>query len=165
MQLIRFFSSKSSNIVWSEGLVSRVDRQRAVGQRGGTVWLTGLSGSGKSAIAGTVEKKLLGLGVVCYRLDGDNLRFGLNSDLGFSPDDRNENIRRVSEVSKLFSDSGLISLTAFISPYQAGREHAAKIHAESNLSFLEVYVKCSLAVLEARDPKVTCISYRSQVQL
>ena len=150
------FSSEpvSENIVWSKGLVSKEDRATVLGQKGGTVWLTGLSGSGKSAIASVVERKLLDRGIVTYRLDGDNLRFGLNRDLGFSPEDRDENIRRVGEVAKILSDAGVVVLTAFISPYAEAREKAAVSHEESGLEFLEVYVQCSLEGVAARDPKV-----------
>ena len=144
---------KATNITWHEGAVTRKERERALGQKGITVWMTGLSASGKSTIAVALEQVLLQRGRHAYRLDGDNIRFGLNKNLGFSADDRTENIRRISEVAKLFNDAGLITLTSFISPYRKDRELARKLHDDSNLSFIEVYVDCPLGEAEKRDPK------------
>ena len=144
---------KATNITWHEGAVTRKERERALGQKGITVWMTGLSASGKSTIAVALEQVLLQRGRHAYRLDGDNIRFGLNKNLGFSADDRTENIRRISEVAKLFNDAGLITLTSFISPYRKDRELARKLHDDSNLSFIEVYVDCPLDEAEKRDPK------------
>lgn len=122
-------------------------------QKGITVWLTGLSASGKLTIACALEQQLLARGVNAYRLDGDNVRFGLNKDLGFSEADRNENIRRIGEVAKLFTDSCCVTLSSFISPYQADRDLAREIHAKDNLPFIEVYVDVPIEVAEQRDPK------------
>src|SRR3989454_12043131 len=113
---------KATNIVWHQGAVTRADRERLNGHRGATVWFTGLSGSGKSTIAVAVEKALLGRGVRAFVLDGDNIRHGLNKNLGFSPADRTENIRRIGEAAKLFRDAGMVALTAVISPYRADRD-------------------------------------------
>ena len=142
---------KSSNIVWHPGAVTREDRQRITGNRGGTIWFTGLSGSGKSTIAVEVEKRLWDRGIHAFVLDGDNVRHGLNKDLGFSPEDRTENIRRIGEVAKLFTHAGMITLTAFISPYRADRDQVRAIMAPGD--FVEVYVDCALEVCEQRDPK------------
>jgi adenylyl-sulfate kinase len=130
-------------------------------QRGFTIWFTGLSASGKSTIATALEQHLLHLGLAAYRLDGDNVRFGLNKDLGFSEKDRNENIRRIAEVAKLFADSTTIALTSFISPYKADRQTARDLHAAPGaansgdlpIPFIEVYVDISVEVAEQRDPK------------
>lgn len=138
------------HIVWHEGRVSRQDREHLLGQRGGVLWLTGLSGSGKSTLANAVAEKLNNLGKLGYVLDGDNLRHGLNEDLGFSAADRRENIRRTGEVAKLLVDAGLLVLAAFISPLRENREHLRKILGKD---FVEVFVECELAVCEARDPK------------
>src|SRR3990172_2108105 len=121
------------------------------GHKSCTVWLTGLSGSGKSTIAVDLEKRLWERGIRAYILDGDNIRHGLNKDLGFSPADRNENIRRIGEVAKLFTSAGVINVTAFISPYRADRDRARQIM--ENGEFIEVYVDCALAECERRDPK------------
>ena len=145
--------SRSPNTTWQDGLLSRDERCRLLGQRGGTVWLTGLSGSGKSTIASALEKALVELGVPAYRLDGDNVRHGLNSNLGFSAADRHENIRRIGEVSKLFADAGTVAITAFISPYRCDRDLAREAHASADLSFVEVFVDAPLEVCEQRDPK------------
>ena len=144
---------RTSAVHWSQSALSREERWGAVGNRGGTVWLTGLSGSGKSSIAKHVEADLLRSGVPAYVLDGDNLRHGINDDLGFSRDDRGENARRASEVAKLFSDAGLVTLVALISPYAEDRAAARRLHEEAGLPFLEVYVSTSLGECEARDPK------------
>lgn len=141
---------KSSNITFHGGKVSKTDRYKVLGQKGLTVWLTGLSGSGKSTIAVETEKILTGMGRAVYRLDGDNIRFGLNSDLGFSEKDRFENIRRISEVCALFQDAGLIVIASFISPLAVMRHMARKKGGEN---FLEVYVKADIKTCIKRDPK------------
>jgi adenylylsulfate kinase len=143
----------STNIKWHEGSVSREERERLAGQKGCVLWFTGLSGSGKSTVAYTLEHLLHGRGKRAVVLDGDNIRHGLNSNLGFSPADREENIRRVSEVAALMADSGLIVLTAFISPYTQDRRRAREIVLQGGLEFAEVYVEAPLAVCEARDVK------------
>ncbi|KAJ7287646.1 adenylylsulfate kinase [Mycena rebaudengoi] len=143
----------STNITFHPGSVSSKERTDLIRQRGVTIWLTGLSASGKSTIACALEQHLLHLRKFVYRLDGDNIRFGLNKDLGFDEKSRNENIRRISEVSKLFADASCIAVTAFISPYRADRELARELHQKASLSFIEVYVDAPLAVLEERDPK------------
>ncbi len=142
---------RSSNVVWHGGLISEADRQAAFGQRGCVVWLTGLSGSGKSTVARQFERQLLDAGRFAYVLDGDNVRHGLNGDLGFSADDRQENIRRLAEVAGLFADAGMIVITAFISPYLAGRA-LARDKAPAG-RFVEVFLDTPLAVCESRDPK------------
>lgn len=141
---------KESNVFWHEGSVSRLDRERILGQRGVVLWFTGLSGSGKSTLANAVEQKLNALGKLTYKLDGDNLRHGLTKDLSFSLADRKENLRRTGEVTKLLVDVGLIVLAAFISPMREDRGNLKKMIGND---FIEVYVDCSLAVCEARDPK------------
>ncbi|HEY8523517.1 MAG TPA: adenylyl-sulfate kinase [Acidimicrobiales bacterium] len=138
-----------ANVVWHAGAVAREDRPSA----GATVWFTGLSGSGKSTVAALVEKELVAAGRPAYLLDGDNLRHGLNGDLGFSAADRTENIRRVGEVARLFADAGVVALVPVISPYRADRERARAIHDAVGLPFVEVFVDTPLAVCEARDPK------------
>ncbi|MBF0349571.1 MAG: adenylyl-sulfate kinase [SAR324 cluster bacterium] len=142
---------KSQNIVWHHGAVTRDMREEQYKQKSCTLWFTGLSGSGKSTLAHLVQHRLFELGKPSYVLDGDNLRHGLNVDLGFSPADRNENIRRSGEVAKLFNDAGLIVLTAFISPYRADRDKVRNIMNEGQ--FIEVWLNPSLDVCEARDPK------------
>jgi adenylylsulfate kinase len=141
---------KATNIVWHAGAVTRADREKLNGHRGCTVWLTGLSGSGKSTIAVELEKHLWTRGVRAYILDGDNIRHGLNKNLGFSPEDRTENIRRIGEVAKLFTDAGITAVTAFISPYRADRDQVRALMPED---FIEVYVDCPLEVCEQRDVK------------
>jgi len=141
----------SKNIVRSEGRVSGADRAENFGHESRTVWFTGLSGSGKSTLAFALEEALIARGVATYVLDGDNVRFGLNRDLGFSPEDRTENIRRIGEVCRLFQDAGLIVLTAFVSPYVADRAAVRALHAEG--SFVEVFVDTPIEVCEARDVK------------
>ncbi len=143
----------ATNITWHQGSVTRDERRANIGQRGVTVWLTGLSASGKSTLAVGVEKALLRQGMHAYVLDGDNIRHGLNKNLGFSAEDRAENIRRIGEVTRLFADAGLISITSFISPYRADREIARSLHGEAELPFLEVYLDVPLEVAERRDPK------------
>jgi adenylylsulfate kinase len=142
---------KSQNIVWHEGMVTKADREGICGHRGCTIWMTGLSGSGKSTLAVALEKALWDRGAHAFVLDGDNVRHGLNKDLGFSPEDRNENIRRIGEVAKLFTDAGVINITAFISPYRADRDQARAIMAKGD--FIEVYLECPLDICEQRDPK------------
>jgi adenylylsulfate kinase len=144
-------AKKSTNVTWQVGKVSRQERETLLGQRGATLWFTGLSASGKSTLAIETERRLHDMGYLTYILDGDNIRHGLNRNLGFSPEDRAENIRRIGEVSRLFSDAGLIVLTAFISPYRADRDGVREMHAEGN--FIEVHVDCPLEVCERRDPK------------
>jgi adenylylsulfate kinase len=143
----------ANNVVWHEGEISKEHRYAMLKQKGATVWLTGLSGSGKSTVSVELEKMLFKDGYLVYRLDGDNIRHGLNSNLGFSAEDRKENIRRISEVAKLMGDIGVVSTSAFISPYAADREMARAIHSKAGIPFVEVFVECPLAVAEERDPK------------
>eukprot|EP00928_Gymnodinium_smaydae_P030993 TRINITY_DN22897_c0_g2_i1.p1 TRINITY_DN22897_c0_g2~~TRINITY_DN22897_c0_g2_i1.p1 ORF type:complete len:287 (+),score=67.61 TRINITY_DN22897_c0_g2_i1:95-862(+) len=148
-------SGKSSNIAFHSG-ISREDKWKAVGHKGITLWMTGLSGSGKSTVSVALERALVQgqpTSYFVYRLDGDNLRFGLNSDLGFSPADRKENVRRVAEVSKLFAEAGAIVIAGLISPYAADRKFAREVHANASLPFLEVFVDAPLSIVEDRDPK------------
>lgn len=142
----------ATNITWHPNL-SYDERKALRKQHGVTIWLTGLSASGKSTIACALEQLLLQKGLSAYRLDGDNIRFGLNKDLGFSESDRNENIRRISEVSKLFADACTISITSFISPYRIDRDKARELHKESGLKFIEVFVDVPIEIAEQRDPK------------
>jgi len=142
---------KATNITWHGGHVGRAEREQVLGQRGATIWLTGLSGSGKSTIAVAAEAELVRRGKLAYVLDGDNVRHGLNKNLGFSPADRTENIRRIAEVAKLFTDCGVLAFTSFISPYRADREAARALFAEGD--FVEVYVAADVATCEGRDPK------------
>ena len=144
---------KATNVTWHEGEVTREDRNRLLGQKGATLWFTGLSGSGKSTVAVAVEQALLQRSKLSYRLDGDNVRLGINKNLGFSAEDRTENIRRIGEIAKLFVDSGVIALSSFISPYRADRDEVRKLHLKSESAFIEIFVDCSLDVAEARDPK------------
>jgi bifunctional enzyme CysN/CysC len=145
--------TKSKNIFWTEGKITAGARAIRSGHRGAVIWLTGLSGAGKSTIAQSLERELFQRGMHTYVLDGDNIRHGLNSNLGFAPDDRVENIRRVSEVAKLMADAGTVVITAFISPYRMDRSRAREIALESNAEFIEVFVDAPLEVCEARDPK------------
>lgn len=142
---------KNENIVWQNNKVSAEDRQRVLGQKGLVVWFTGLSGSGKSTIAVEVEKMLNEQGKAAYLLDGDNIRHGINSDLGFTDEDRNENIRRISEVAALFCDAGIVTLVSFISPFHKMREFARERAGEGN--FIEVYVSTDIETCMKRDPK------------
>lgn len=144
---------KATNVVWHEGEISRRDRYKILRQTGATIWFTGLSGSGKSTIAVALEKALHSLGKLSYRLDGDNVRLGINKNLGFSEEDRSENIRRIGEIAKLFGDAGTLSLSSFISPYIKDRDCVRELHDAADLKFVEVFVDCSLEVAEERDPK------------
>ena len=136
----------ATNIHWHEGEITREEREQAMGQKGASLWMTGLSGSGKSTIAVALEQVLAQRGFKAYRLDGDNVRHGLNRNLGFSAEDRAENIRRIGEVSKLFADAGIIAVNSFISPYQADRQLVRDLHAAAGLPFLEVFVDAPLEV-------------------
>ncbi len=142
-----------SNLHWHEGEVTRQDRRLLTGQKGVTLWFTGLSGSGKSTVAVALEKALFSRGTLSYRLDGDNVRLGINKNLGFSAEDRGENIRRIGEICKLFVDASVMVLSSFISPYRADRDLVRKLHMEAGFDFVEVFMDCSLAVAEMRDPK------------
>lgn len=144
---------KATNVTWHEGEISREDRNKLLGQKGATLWFTGLSGSGKSTIAVALEKALHARGRLAYRLDGDNVRLGINKNLGFSAEDRAENIRRIGEIAKLFVDAGTIVLSSFVSPYRADRDLVRKLHADGGMDFIEVYVDVPLAEAEKRDPK------------
>ncbi len=144
---------KATNVTWHDGDVTRTDRYEILRQKGATVWFTGLSGSGKSTIAVALENALYNLGKLSYRLDGDNVRLGINKNLGFSEEDRKENIRRIGEIAKLFGDAGTIALSSFISPYKADRDEVRALHDAANLKFVEVHVDCALDVAERRDPK------------
>lgn len=140
-----------TNIIWHESQVKKQDRERLHGHKSMVLWFTGLSGSGKSTLCVAIEKKLHEQGMSTYILDGDNVRHGINKNLGFSPEDRTENIRRIGEISKLFVDAGKITLTAFISPYRQDRNNVRKLFDENE--FIEIYVKCSLKECERRDSK------------
>jgi len=142
---------KSTNITAVQTRVGREEREKKLGQQGVTVWLTGLSASGKTTVALLVDQMLTDRGYHCCVLDGDNIRHGLNSDLGFSPEDRKENIRRIGEVAKLFAENGTITLTAFISPYRSDRDLNRAVMSEND--FIEVFVDCPLEVCERRDPR------------
>jgi adenylylsulfate kinase len=143
--------TKSTNITWHQSTISQHDREQRNGHKSCVLWFTGLSGSGKSTLAHAVEQRLFDLGCQSIVLDGDNIRHGLNKNLGFSPEDRKENIRRIGEVARLFNEAGVIALTAFISPYRADRDAARAIAEDGR--FFEVYVKADLAICEERDPK------------
>lgn len=143
---------RSENVTWHDSLVTREAREERRGHRGAVLWFTGLSASGKSTLAIEVEKALFREGYFSYVLDGDNIRHGLNGDLGFSAQDRTENIRRIGEVAKLFAESGALCLTAFISPYRQDRDRVRDLMSRSN-DFVEVHVSCPVEVCEARDPK------------
>jgi adenylylsulfate kinase len=144
---------KATNVHWHGGEINRPERGQLLGHGGATLWFTGLSGSGKSTIAVALEQALFQRGVLVYRLDGDNIRLGINKNLGFSAEDRAENIRRVGEVSKLFVDGGVIVLSSFISPYLVDRQIVRELHEADNMPFIEVFVDCSLEAAEERDPK------------
>jgi len=142
---------KATNIKWHHASICADDHSRLNGHGGAVLWFTGLSASGKSTVACAVEYMLFGLGCHTYVLDGDNIRHGLNKNLGFSPEDRSENIRRIGEVARLFADAGIIAMTAFISPYIADRQAARKLLPPGR--FIEVYCRCPVEVCEERDPK------------
>jgi adenylylsulfate kinase len=144
---------KATNVYWHDGEVTRADRNRILGQKGVTIWFTGLSGSGKSTVAVALETELAKRGKLAYRLDGDNVRLGINKNLGFSAEDRTENIRRIGEISKLFVDAGVIVLSSFVSPYRADRDLVRKLHADGGMDFIEVFVDVPLEEAEKRDPK------------
>lgn len=142
---------KATNVTWHEHAVSKADRAQLSGHRGAILWFTGLSASGKSTVANTVDHKLHSIGKRSFVLDGDNIRMGLNKNLGFSAEDRAENIRRIGEVAKLFVNAGVIAITAFISPYRKDRDAVRALLPDGE--FLEIYMNASLATCEARDPK------------
>jgi adenylylsulfate kinase len=144
---------KATNVTWHDGEVTREHRTEILRQRGATIWFTGLSGSGKSTIAVALEKALHQIGKLSYRLDGDNVRHGINKNLGFSEEDRKENIRRIGEVAKLFGDAGMIALSSFISPYKGDRDEVRALHDAAGIPFVEVFVDCALDEAERRDPK------------
>ena len=146
-------NQKATNVTWHEGDVSVDERRALLTQRGATLWFTGLSGSGKSTIAVALERALMNKKKLSYRLDGDNIRLGINKNLGFSAADRAENIRRIGEVAKLFNEAGVITLASFISPYRDDRNQVRRIHQEMGLIFVEIFVDCDLASAENRDPK------------
>jgi adenylylsulfate kinase len=146
-------TTRATNIHWHAGNLSREERWGALRAKGATLWFTGLSASGKSTVASALEQHLVHEGVHCYRLDGDNIRHGLNRNLGFSAEDRAENIRRIGEVAKLFADSGCVALTSFISPYARDRDLARAMHEKDGIAFLEVFVDTPIDVCEQRDPK------------
>jgi adenylyl-sulfate kinase len=143
----------SPDVTWHAGTLGRERRWQLLGASGATVWFTGLPASGKSTIAVAVEERLLSAGRPAYMLDGDNLRHGLNGNLGFSPEDRSENIRRTAHVARLFADAGVVALVSLVSPYRADRDLARKLHAEQGLPFLEVWVSTTPEECERRDPK------------
>ncbi len=144
---------KATNVHWHDGEVSTADRGKLLNQKGATIWFTGLSGSGKSTVAVALESALFARGHLCYRLDGDNIRLGINKNLGFSEEDRTENIRRIGEIGKLFVDTGVIALSSFVSPYRGDRDAVRELHKASGMDFIEVYVNVPLDVAESRDPK------------
>ena len=155
-------SSHSQNVVWQPGHVSRSDRWTASGSPGATVWLTGLPGSGKSTVATAVEKMMLEAGRPCYLLDGDNIRHGLNADLGFSAQDRNENVRRVAEVARLFADAGVVAVVPLVSPYRAARDNARQLHEAADIPFFEIFMDTPLELCEQRDTKGMYAKARAQ---
>jgi adenylylsulfate kinase len=143
----------ATNVHWHEGDITREHRTNLLGHKGATLWFTGLSGSGKSTVAVELEGTLNEMGILSYRLDGDNVRLGINRNLGFTAEDRTENIRRIGEISKLFVDTGVISLSSFISPYAADRDQVRALHDAAGMDFIEIFVDCSLEAAESRDPK------------
>jgi adenylylsulfate kinase len=144
---------RATNITWHEGHVGREERHTLLKQKGVTLWFTGLSGSGKSTIAFTLEHALVQRGHLAYVLDGDNIRHGLNKNLGFSAADREENIRRIGEVAKLFADCGAIAMTSFISPYRKDRDTVRALHVAASMPFIEIHVNTPITTCEKRDPK------------
>lgn len=145
--------NKATNITWHEGHVNRDERAALLKQKGATLWFTGLSGSGKSTIAFTLEHALVQRGRLAYVLDGDNIRHGLNKNLGFSAADREENIRRIGEVAKLFADAGVLTMTSFISPYRKDRDVVRALHADAKVPFIEIHLATPIETCEQRDPK------------
>jgi adenylylsulfate kinase len=145
-------NQKTNNVYWHQSQIVRADREHLNRHRGVTLWFTGIPASGKSTIAVALEEKLSGRKCRTYILDGDNIRHGLNKDLGFSPEDRNENIRRIGEVANLLRDAGMINMVAFISPYRSDRQLARDL-SNGDGTFIEVFVDCPVAVCEERDPK------------
>jgi adenylylsulfate kinase len=145
--------NKATNITWHEGHVTCEERAGLLKQNGATLWFTGLSGSGKSTLAFTLEHALVQRGHLAYVLDGDNIRHGLNKNLGFSAADREENIRRIGEVAKLFADCGAVTMTSFISPYRKDRDLVRELHAAAKLPFVEIYLSTPIETCEQRDPK------------
>ncbi len=143
----------SANVTWQPTVLDRAARWRALRQQGATVWFTGLPGSGKSTIAAAVEERLVDQGRCAYRLDGDNMRHGVCGDLGFSPDDREQNVRRVGEVARLFADAGTVALVSLVSPYAAGRDRVRELHERDGLAFVEVFVNTPQVECARRDPK------------
>jgi adenylyl-sulfate kinase len=143
----------SANVTWQTGVVERTQRWESIGQRGATVWFTGLPASGKSTVAAAVEAQLVQSGRAAYRLDGDNLRHGVCGDLGFTAEDRDRNVRRTAEVARLFADAGLIALVSVVSPYAEARTFARETHERDGLRFIEVFVNTPIEVCEERDPK------------
>lgn len=144
---------KATNVHWHEGDITREHRSKLLKQKGATLWFTGLSGSGKSTVAVALEGALYEAGHLSYRLDGDNVRLGINKNLGFTADDRTENIRRIGEIAKLFVDTGVIVLSSFVSPYRADRDTVRALHEAAGMEFIEVFVDVPLEVAESRDPK------------
>jgi adenylylsulfate kinase len=151
--MLMMTANKATNITWHEGHVSREERYGLLEQKGATIWFTGLSGSGKSTIAFTLEHALVSQGRLAYVLDGDNIRHGLNKNLGFSAADREENIRRIGEVAKLFADCGVITMTSFISPYRKDRDGVRALHVAGKIPFIEVHLNTPIQTCEQRDPK------------
>lgn len=143
---------RSPDVTWNEPAIDRAERWQALGQKGATVWLTGLPAAGKSSIAAALEQRLVGLGRAAYRLDGDNLRHGLNGDLAFSARDRAENVRRTAHVARLFADSGTVAIVGLVSPYARDRQWARELHENDGLRFVEVFVATTLEECERRDP-------------
>ncbi len=146
-------SRRSPEVFWHHGQLDRQARWGSLGQSGATVWFTGLSGSGKSTLASALEADLIRRGRLAYLLDGDNLRHGLNGDLGFTAEDREENVRRVGEVARLFADAGAVALVALVSPYRSGRDFVRRLHQAAGLDFFEVFIDAPLSVCQERDPK------------
>ncbi len=144
---------RATNVVWHQGHVDRPTREKLLGQKGCTLWLTGLPSSGKSTIGFSLEHALIERGRMAYVLDGDNIRHGLNKNLGFSAADREENIRRIGEVAKLFADAGIVTITSFVSPYRSDRDRARRLHEQAGLPFVEVFVDTPVEECEKRDPK------------
>lgn len=144
---------KATNVHWHEGDITRQHKETLLGHKGATLWFTGLSGSGKSTVAVELEGVLNEMGILSYRLDGDNVRLGINKNLGFTAEDRTENIRRIGEIAKLFVDTGVVALSSFISPYAADRDQVRVLHEAAGMDFIEIFVDCSLEVAESRDPK------------